>query len=231
MTNFQKALENKKNNLINFITASMKTAADIGCGNGIDSIVLTSFGLRVTGFDPSSKMIEKAVKNSKHLKQKIDFYNYAAKDIPEKFNTKFDFICSLGNTIANISPKDLELTIKRFSELLKGNGKMLLHILNYEKIIQDNERIINIKNTGDDYIIRFYDFEKDYLKFNILRFKKNNTAESNLITTKLFPHKLETIKKLLKINGFDEPDIYADLSKTNFSTILSKDIYLFCSKS
>ena len=230
MTNFKKALDNKKKNLKNFITESMKTAADIGCGNGVDSITLSSLNIIATGFDPSPKMIETAIKNSKESNQKINFYNYAAKDIPAKFNSQFDFICSLGNTIANIPTVDLESSIKRFHTLLSKDGKLLLHILNYEKIVKENERIINIKEGKKDFIVRFYDFENGYLNFNILKFNKHSPNEKLLITTKLFPHKLRTLQSLLKESGFSKIKLYSDLSLATFSKETSKDIYLLCSK-
>ncbi len=230
MVNFDNALENKKKHLTNFLSNKTKTAADIGCGSGIDSIALSSLGFNVTGFDASSKMIEKAKINSKEKKEKIKFYNYSAQNIPYEFNGKFDFICSLGNTIANISPYNLKLTVQRFSELLNKKGRLLFHILNYEKIINDNERIINIKKGKDDFIIRFYDFKKNYINFNILKFEIDKPKHKSLLTTKVYPHKIDTIKKLLKENNFTNIKTYSDLAKTKFSLQTSKDIYLFCSK-
>ncbi len=230
MINFEAALDRKTNHLNNFITKDMKTAADIGCGSGIDSIALSSLGLNVTGFDISEKMLEKSKENSKKLNKEIHFYNYASQNIPHTFNSKFDFICSLGNTIANINPKELEATIKRFSELLNKNGKLLFHILNYEKIVRENERIINIKKGENNYIIRFYDFGRDTINFNILTFESDNPKQKNLITTNVYPHSLQTIKNLLIQDNFQSIEIYQDLKKTPFVSTTSTDIFLFCSK-
>ena len=105
MINFEQALERKTNNLKEFLSSNFKTAADIGCGSGIDSIALASLGMDVSGFDSSKMMVKKAEENSKRVNKKIKFYNYTAQNIPDSFNSKFDFICSLGNTVANIPPK------------------------------------------------------------------------------------------------------------------------------
>ncbi len=231
MVNFDIALKNKKKYLKNYLPDKAGTAADIGCGSGIDAIALSSLGLNVIGFDLSKKMIEKAEENSKRQKVKIKFYNYAVQNIPFKFNGKFDFICSLGNTVANISPYNLNLTIQRFSELLNKKGKLLFHILNYKKIINDNERIVNIKKGKRDFIIRFYDFKKSYINFNILKFETDNPQHKSLLTTKVYPHKIETIKNLLEDNNFTNIEIYSSLQKTPFLSETSKDIYLFCTQS
>ncbi|MDA3860714.1 MAG: class I SAM-dependent methyltransferase [Melioribacteraceae bacterium] len=196
MINFKQTLEGKTNNLKQFVSSNIKTAADIGCGSGIDSIALASLHLAVSAFDSSMRMIEKAEINAENENRIINFYNYSAQDIPDSFNSKFDFVCSLGNTVANIPPKDISATIKRFTELLESSGKLLFHILNYEKIIRVNERIVNINKGEKDYIIRFYDFEKDFINFNILKFDSENPKQKNLISTKVYPHSLELLMNL-----------------------------------
>jgi ubiquinone/menaquinone biosynthesis C-methylase UbiE len=230
MISFNSALEQKQKYLKSFVSNKKKLAADIGCGSGVDSIALSSLGLNVIAFDVSEKMIEKAKTNAKKANTKIEFFNYTADKIPKTFNSKFDFICSLGNTIANITPQNLILTIERFSNLLTKNGKLLFHILNYEKIEKQQERIINIKKGKDDFIIRFYDFNKEFINFNILKFNARNTNEKDLISTKVYPHKLKTLKYLLTKNKFTDIEVYSDLKKTPFSSNLSKDIYLFCER-
>ncbi|MCF6269150.1 MAG: class I SAM-dependent methyltransferase [Melioribacteraceae bacterium] len=236
MINFTQTLERKTNNLKEFLSphrvlqTNIRTAADIGCGSGIDSIALASLGVDVSGFDSSKMMVKKAEENSKRINKKINFYNYTAQNIPDSFNSKFDFICSLGNTAANIPPKDIPATINRFAELLDENGKLLFHILNYEKIIRVNERIVNINKGESDYLIRFYDFEKDFINFNILKFAVNNPKERELISTKVYPHSLELFLKLLEENNFINVEVYQDLKKTRFNSETSNDIYFYAEK-
>ncbi len=102
MISFEKAVEIKKKLLKNFVTDKMKSAADIGCGSGVDSISLPSLGLKVTAFDLSTEMLKVAEANSKRMKVKVEFQNYAADIIPKEFDEKFDLVISLGNTFANI---------------------------------------------------------------------------------------------------------------------------------
>jgi len=227
MINFKQTLERKTNSLKGFLSQSIKKAADIGCGSGIDSIALATLGMEVSGFDSSKNMIERAKENSKRLNEKIEFYNYTAQEIPDSFNSNFDFVCSLGNTVANIPTQDIVSSIKRFAEILAPKGKVLFHILNYEKIIRVNERILNINKGETEYIIRFYDFEKNFINFNILKFQIENPTNRKLITTKLYPHSLELFLNLLKQNNFKNVEIFQDLNKTPFNCETSNDIYFF----
>ena len=230
MINFKQTLERKTNALKEFISSDIKFAADIGCGSGIDSIAMAALGVEVCGFDSSMMMIEKAEINAENENKVISFYNYSAQDIPNTFNSKFDFVCSLGNTVANISPKDISDSVKRFAEVLKNNGKVLFHILNYKKIIRENERIVNINKGEHEYIIRFYDFENDFINFNILKFDIENPKQRKLISTKVYPHTLELFLDLLKQNNFKNIEVYQDLKKTAFNSEISNDIYFFAER-
>lgn len=230
MINYKQTLERKAKALKKFITSDIKYAADIGCGSGIDSIALSLLGLNVSGFDTSTKMIEKAQNNAEKGNKIISFYNYSAQYIPDSFNTEFDFVCSLGNTIANIPPQDINDSIKRFSEILKNKAKLLFHILNYEKVIRLNERIVNISKGKQKYIIRFYDFEKDFINFNILKFDAENNIQRELISTKVYPHSLELFLDLLNQNNFGNVEVYQDLNKTDFNSETSNDIYFFAER-
>ena len=157
MISFEKAVEIKKKLFINFVADEMKSAADIGCGSGVDSISLSSLGLKVTSFDPSSEMLKSAKANADRTKAKIDFHNYSADNIPTEFNNNFDLVVSLGNTFANIPPEEFSSSLKRCYQILKPNGHLLIQVLNYEKILAEKQRIVNItageKDISYDFMI------------------------------------------------------------------------------
>jgi len=230
MIDFYSALEKRKILLSNFIDDNIKTVADVGCGTGVDSISLSQLGLNVTAFDPSIEMINIAKENCKRANAKIDFNNFSASIIPKTFYNKFDLVVSLGNTIANINPKQLEKSFSKFYKMLKSDGKVLIQILNYEKILKDQERIVNITKRDNEYFIRFYDFGKRDLTFNILRFSSDKTLEKELISTKIFPYKSKEIKQLLNKNGFKKIEIFGGLDKKPFNAKTSSDLVLFATK-
>jgi len=191
MISFEKAVENKKKLLKNFVTAEMKSAADIGCGSGVDSIALASLGLKVTAFEPSTEMLKYAEANADRTNAKIGFHNYSADKIPTEFNNNFDLVASLGNTFANISKEKFITSLQRCYDILKPQGQLVIQVLNYEKILADRQRIVNITEAANKYFIRFYDFPDEHIIFNILTFSKANHSDNKLISTKIYPHSSE----------------------------------------
>ena len=131
MISFENAVEKKKKLLKNFLTSEMKSAADIGCGSGVDSIALSLSGLKVTAFDHSSEMLKIAEANAARMNAKIELHNYSADNIPVEFNSQFDLVVSLGNTFANISKDKFIDSLKTCQDLLKPKGQLLIQVLNY----------------------------------------------------------------------------------------------------
>jgi glycine/sarcosine N-methyltransferase len=230
MINFNSALQKRKELLKGCVTPQITNVADVGCGTGVDSISLSLLGLNVTSFDPSSKMIKTAKANSELQKQTIEFYNFAADEIPKSFYNKFDLVVSLGNTLANIPFSKIEKSVNRIFRMLKKDGNVLIQILNYEKILKKKERIVNITKKDDAYFIRFYDFGEKDLTFNILRFNTDNITKKELISTKIFPYKSNEIKTIFKTAGFTGIELYGSLEKNQFDSKTSNDLILFAKK-
>ena len=230
MIDFNSALQMRKILLSNFVDDKVKSVADVGCGTGVDSISLSQLGLNVTSFDPSVEMINAAIENSKGLNTQIIFYNYSASEISKTFYNKFDLVVSLGNTIANINPKQLEKSFSKFYKMLKDDGKVLIQILNYEKILKDKERIVSITKKDNEYFIRFYDFGKEDLTFNILKFNADQTTAKELISTKIFPYTSKELKQLLKKIGFKKIQLFGGLDKKPFNAKTSNDLVLLAKK-
>lgn len=204
--------------------------ADLGCGSGIDSFALSKCGNTVDAFDPSPKMIKLAAKTASEKKFEINFHTFAIEDIPKQFEKKYSFICSLGNTIANVDSKKLTQSFQKIKNILKPNGRALIHILNFDLILSRKERILNITEKGDTNFIRFYDFVDDHIVFNILKFTKKNRKEHNLISTKLFPHTFETILTTLNLISFSNLDFYGSFNFEKFDIAHSKDLLISITK-
>ena len=230
MIDFDSALQKRKELLSGFVRSQIKSVADVGCGTGIDSISLSRLGLNVSAFDPSSKMISAAKVKTEIQKKKIEFYNYAADAIPKSFFNKFDLVVSLGNTLANIPFNKIRKSFTRLFKLAKKDGSVLIQILNYEKILREKERIVNITKKDGEYFLRFYDFSKNDLTFNILRFNADHTSKKELISTKIFPYKSKELKKIFRTVGFKEIVLYGSLDKKPFDPKSSNDLILFATK-
>lgn len=231
MIDFKAALPRRREALAAFIKKSYKTAADIGCGSGIDSLSLSQLGLKVTAFDPSEEMIGLARKKTRTFKiNNIEFFSYAANKIPEEFKSRFDFIVSLGNTFANIEKKEIGSSLLSLNNILKQEGAILIQMVNYNKLIAEGERILNINSTQKKINIRFLDFLEDYINFNILEFDLEKPGEKKLITTKVYNHGIDFLLTQMKNAGFGSIETWCDFAKTSFDQKTSKDIIIYAQK-
>lgn len=230
MTNTSKVIESRRELLKNLIPVNSKTAADLGCGTGADSISLGLNGLKVTGFDISGKMIDKAKLNSKKYSLNLNFFKYAINKIPSSFNNKFDTAVSLGNSLALVEEKKLGISLSRILNILKPGGIFVMQILNYTAIKKAKNRIVNISQNSQNVYVRFYDLFKMPLNFNILRFSRENPADFDLHSTELYPYDKNYLFSELNRTGFKGLKAYSSLSRDNFNKFNSKDLIIIAYK-
>lgn len=227
MISFHDSVEKKKNILEKYINAGMLNAADLGCGTGVDSIALSKLGLNVTAFDISSGMIKHAEQNAERENHKIKFINKSITEISVEHFDKYDFVVSLGNSLANLALVQLQNSIKIIKRMLTKNGKFLFQILNYIPVFKNEERIININRDENFHFVRFYDFQEGFLRFNILKYSVQNPKDYELITTKIYPHVYSDFEKILNEEGFKTINFFGGLNKTPFEKETSKDLVVY----
>ncbi len=142
------------------------------------------------------------------------------------FDNKFDLVVSLGNTFTNIPENELQESLKRSLNILKPNGQMLIQVLNYKKILTDEQRIINVTESDDKFFIRFYDFNDVQVVFNLLTFSKNNISDYKLSSTEIHPHVKEDFESRLKKLGVSDIQLYGDLKLSEFQPLHSKNFII-----
>ncbi len=230
MINFNRSLEKRKSLLLNFIKTDIRTAADLGCGSGLDSIALSTLGLQVTAFDSSDLMIQKAEENAKANNQNITFVCSGLEKIPASYKQKFDIAFSLGNTLANIPPEKITRVFENACRILKDRGTFVLQILNYNRIIKKEEKIVGI-NSKDGYtMVRYYEFHSNHFNFNILRFNSTNPVERHLSTTKIYPYTKSFFEKNLNLKGFEKISWFGSLALDKYKETLSRDLIIVAKK-
>lgn len=225
MIDFEKNLELRINAYQKIFPEKGKVA-DLGCGVGLDSLAMAINGHKVTAFDISPKMVDETKKNAIKYKVDITAFVNSYETISQKFNHKFNYVISVGNTIAHVNSKQLNNAIKKMYDLLLPGGKLFLHILNYPLIKKENKKINNIANRDGKIIIRFYDFRKDDLDFNILSFPQNSPKEFQLVTTKHYPHTKNKIGNYLKVAGFTKVKFTRNFAGDRFNASNSKDMFV-----
>ncbi len=213
MINFENALNNKISFLKNFLSISYKTALDLGCGTGADAIALSKLGFQVDAVDHSKGMLEQAIKNAKKFDCDINFNESNLTTFLIK-NEKYDFIVSLGNTIANIDKQELRALMSKIFEILNIGGSVLFQIVNYAKLPESGTHILNVFENDEVSITRKYNINTDNIDFIIDKIDKNNQEESQIIT-ELYPHSKNDFEKMAFEIGFNM-EFYGNLKKDAF---------------
>ncbi len=148
---------------------------DIGCGGGLLSEPMSRLGAKVTGIDASEKNIKIANAHLKKSKLKI---NYICSS-PEKLKTKERFDVVLNMEIVE-HVEEVELFIRKSSELLKKKGVMFVATLN--KTLKSYIFAI----VGAEYILRWlpigtHEWEKFIEPYKLIEYGKKNSLKLNKI--------------------------------------------------
>ena len=213
MIHFENALKNKISYLKNFHTTVDRTALDLGCGTAADAIALFKLGLQVDAVDHSKGMLQQAIKNAEKFSCDINFIESGLTTYAIK-NKKYDFIVSLGNTIANINKHELRVLLSKIFDSVDKCGRVLIQIINYAKLPEIGTHILNVFENDEVSITRKYNIKRDHIDFIIDKIDKNNKHESQIIT-KLFPHSENDFREMAKTIGFNV-NFYGNLKKDEY---------------
>lgn len=201
-------------------------AADLGCGSGNDTIALAETGFIVDAFDPSIKMVQ-LVKNKSAIKKlNVNVYNYSIADIPNKFYNKYSFIVCFGNTFANISKDEFEESISKIYSLLRKDGIAFIQLMNFTKLLQNQKKIIGISKKENLRYIRFYEYNKNLIYFNILVYNDLQLNEHKIFTTKLYPFTQRNFQKTFKKISIKNYSFYSNLKLEEFDPESSESLVI-----
>ncbi|PWD98030.1 class I SAM-dependent methyltransferase [Marinilabilia rubra] len=187
-----------------------KTLLEAGCGTGNLASLLSEKGADVTGIDLDKEMILKA-KTKVPANGRITFENLNILEIDQRWAKEtFDGVVSFGNTLVHLKDKKQVLQfLKGCFMVLKPGGKLLVQIINYDRIL-DNE--INALPTIDNEKIsfeRFYDYGPgdNHIDFRtILTVKESNTVMRNVVS--LLPVRQKDLKCLFEETGFEKMRVF-----------------------
>tara|TARA_A100001011_G_scaffold296563_1_gene309133 strand:+ start:3011 stop:3739 length:729 start_codon:yes stop_codon:yes gene_type:complete len=173
-----------KNNIIKHFNIKIKKKykplegvriLDIGCGGGLLSEPMSRLGAKVTGIDASFNNIKVAKFHSKKQNLKI---NYLCSS-PDNLNSKKKFDVILNMEIVE-HVDNLDLFIKKSSNLLKKNGIMFVATLN--KTLKSYVFAI----IGAEYVLQWlpigtHEWDKFVTPENLINLSKKNKLKEKKI--------------------------------------------------
>lgn len=209
-----------KENQFNFIKKitgeSPKKILDIACGTGSYAIKLAQHGYQLTGIDLDQQMIKKAQLKAKKEDFNIDFK--VANMLSFQTKDTFDTIYCIGNSLVHLhSVEEIASFLNHIKNLLKQNGKIIIQIINYNRIIdQGIDHLPTINNEQKQLsFTRNYHFvqNNDKIAFNT-ELTVDNQSISNTIY--LLPILSSELKNILINEGYQNIKLYGDFSFSDY---------------
>ena len=193
-----------------------KCLLEAGCGTGSLPLGLSDYGLSITGIDYDSEMVSKA--NEKcESKSNITIRFLDMRKLTETFQkNSFNTIICFGNTLVHLTnPSDIYSFIDQSSQMLTEDGVLLMQIINYDRILDNN--IMSLPTIENDNIKfqRMYEYESSsgLIRFStMLTIKSLNRIINNKV--KLYPLRKAELTSYLKKAGFKGVHYYSDFKKS-----------------
>lgn len=109
---------------------------DLCCGQGRHSLELARRGFQVTGVDLSEALLYAAKKRAEEEKLEVTFIQCDMRDI--EFKEGFDAVINMFSSFGYLeSEAEDEKVLMRISQALKEGGKLLLDVINRDKLVRD----------------------------------------------------------------------------------------------
>jgi glycine/sarcosine N-methyltransferase len=203
---------------VRFVTESFsdpsdRSLLDIGCGTGDLILELAGYFRSVTGIDLDNSMLERA---REHTLPNVDFQQMDMLQIRKQFKEgSFDGIICFGNTLVHlVDPFLITDFLKQARSVLSRDGKLLLQIIHYDRILDKN--ITNLPTIETDHC-RFeryyhYDHDRHLVDFEtILTIKSTGRIIRNKIP--LYPLRKSEIQSMLTEAGFTSITFYGNFKQ------------------
>ena len=203
---------------------AIRSAVDVACGTGLYSLILAKLGVDTIGADISAKMLQQADKRSRHAGLDVQWLEASMQELDSHLPAKCDAVLCMGNSLPHLlDDEGLHAALGAFRRSLNPGGVLAIHLLNYERILARQERIVGISRHGDRQYIRFYDFLPDRVRFNILWLDwRDDQCSHALHSTILRPYCRQELHDALARRGFADISEYGDLRLGPFDIAASE---------
>lgn len=193
---------------------------DVGCGIGTLSFELSIYYSHIIGIDLDSEMVSYATNQLKKSSKNIEFHQLSMLELDQKFNkNSFDGIICFGNTLVHLDSLDQVLDFfKQSKSALKPDGKLLIQIVNYDRILSKNIKELPLIENDEIIFERnyYYKAETNHIDFKtLLTIKSTHQKIENRVV--LLPILKSALEDLIKKAGFKSCNFYGNFKRAEFN--------------
>ncbi len=210
---------------------------DTACGTGHHALAFAREGYEVTATDLSEPMIERARENALTAGLTVQFYTLGFGELAGTLRDPYDALTCLGNSLPHLTTETaLNAALQDFAHVLRPGGILVIQNRNFDRVLAQQERFMppEVHRAGNrEWIfMRFYDFEGELLRFNIVRLYRqgNGIWTSRIEHTQLRAWRAETLCDLIESAGFQIVKMLGSYRGDAFVPSTSGDLVLIAKR-
>lgn len=188
---------------------------DVACGSGEYSIALAEAGFQVEGLDIDQEMIRYAKEKIVNTDLTISFQESGMLEFVLK--RQYDGIFCIGNSFVHLKDKtEMKQTLEMFYKGLQKGKKLVLQIINYDKIPTNEPFFLPTILQNNVSFMRSYEpLDEKRITFHTTLSTKQDTFHNQVILYRLEQREL---LELLEEVGFKNNTLYGDFSKNSYDS-------------
>ena len=211
-------------NQVNFIKSKIpesdSSILDIGCGIGTLSFELTQYYKNLLGIDMDAEMIRAASIKKGTNTEAIQFLQLSMLKLDASIDkNSVDGIVCFGNTLVHLNSLDeIADFLQQSKTALKPNKKLLVQIVNYDKILTKDIKQLPLLENDEIVFYRNYYYRKleNKIDFNT-RLKVKSTQQIIENSIELLPLLKKEIALLLNEAGFNNCNFYGNFNQESYT--------------
>jgi len=200
---------------IKFINGLLKPGSsilEVGSATGNLSFGLAKSGQYVIGIELDKAMVEVAESRNSESNS-VKFEPLDLRFISERFSkSSFDSVICVGNTLVHIMEmKSIQDFFKNSHNILKPEGKLILQIINYDRILRGKLKGLPFIENDKIKFERYYDYKPEDRAVNfrtVLTIKSSGEVLYNNI--QLLALRKHEIEEMIKTAGFSKLDFFCN---------------------
>lgn len=196
---------------------------DLCCGFGRHSRWLAQKGLRVTGVDLSTTLLQEAIRRT--INQDIRYMHADARNIP--FHEEMDLVVSMFTSFGYF-PEDTEnaLVISRVSQALKPGGYFLFDYLN-PGYLRLHLNPFSSSTQGDMVINQYRSIQEPYVCKKIII---NENDKEKQYEERIRLYDLDSMTAMLEQNHLQIHHLFGDYDASSYDLTESPRMIFICQK-
>lgn len=193
---------------------------DVGCGIGTLSFELINYYNNVLGIDMDSEMIQSALRKKDTISKGIEFQQLSMLELATSIKKdSMDGIVCFGNTLVHLNSLDeIADFLQQSKAVLQPNGKLLLQIVNYDRILSKNVAQLPLIENDDIVFERNYRYRSSANKIDFnTRLTVKSTQQVLENSIELLPLLKNELAQLLTHAGFKNCTYYGSFNQDMYT--------------